>query len=77
MRMMRTLLGQDQHQKNQMNYKEGMTVEDLVKEANRMKDPLHRKPKTAVEEFVIDTAIKDHLNQLMIPFVTKLNQTMV
>lgn len=45
-----------------MNYKEGMNLQDLVNEANRLKDPLHKKPKTAIEEFVIDTAIKDHLN---------------
>ena len=27
-----------------------------------------------IEEFVVDTAIKDHLNQLIIPFGTKLNE---
>jgi hypothetical protein len=46
-----------------------MTVADLV---NYSRDEC--KQKKVIEEFVVDTAIKDHLNQLLIPFVNKLNE---
>ena len=47
-----------------------------MNETKDNRNPLHKKTKSTLEEFTIDNAIKDHLNQLMIPYVTKVNQTM-
>ena len=46
-----------------------MSVADLVNAAPELK-----RSKKAIEEFVVDNAIKDHLNMLLIPFAAKLNE---
>eukprot|EP00356_Strombidium_inclinatum_P000188 CAMPEP_0170512100 /NCGR_PEP_ID=MMETSP0208-20121228/66662_1 /TAXON_ID=197538 /ORGANISM="Strombidium inclinatum, Strain S3" /LENGTH=116 /DNA_ID=CAMNT_0010795695 /DNA_START=226 /DNA_END=576 /DNA_ORIENTATION=- len=49
---------------SELNYKEGLTLEDLLKTSSSRK---------SFDNFVIDNAVRDHLNQLLIPYVNKVN----